>query len=69
MNNPVTIKKRKKLRHARHKREAMRYHAYLYSQKFHEDLKKGMQDFINKQVDMPSEFVDIVNQNFKELLY
>jgi len=56
--NPVTIKKRKKLRHARHKREADRF-----------VVVSALKEFIGKQKDMPSEFVDIVNKNFKELLY
>lgn len=66
--NPVTAKKRKKLRHARHKREAIRYHDYLNSPKAKEDLHRAIREFVDKQEDMPEEFVEIVNKNFNNLI-
>ena len=69
MNNPATIKRRKKLRIARHKREAIRHHNYVHSEKYEEDFIRAIKEFVNKQVDMPSEFAQIVNENYRELLY
>ena len=46
MNNPATIKRRKKLRIARHKREAVKYHEYTRSEKFEEDMRKGFREFV-----------------------
>jgi hypothetical protein len=56
--NPVTVKKRKKLRHARHKRESDRF-----------VVVSALTKFIKDQKDMPSEFAEIVNKNYRELLY
>ena len=73
MNNPATIKRRKKLRIAKHKREAVKYHNYTRSEKFEEDMRKGFKEFVDnmneRMVDMPSDIAEIVNKNFKELLY
>ena len=67
--NPSTTKRRKKLRIARNKRRAVRYHTYIHSEQAEIDLNKGIRDFINSQQDMPQEFAEIVNENYRELLY
>lgn len=57
MNNPATIKRRKKLRHARNKRKAMRYHNYLHSPQWEEDFKNAVKEFNkhNRPLDEPIE--------------
>lgn len=67
--NPSTTKRRKKLRIARNKRRAVRYHTYIHSEQAEIDLNKAMKDFVNNQQEMPREFAEIVNENHHELLY
>lgn len=67
--NPSTTKRRKRLRIARHKREAVRYHTYIHREQAEINLSKGIRDFIDSQQDMPKEFAEIVNENYRELLY
>ena len=67
--NPSTTKRRKKLRIARNKRKAVRYYTYIHSEQAEVDLNKWLRDFINNQQEMPKEFAEYINKNYRELLY
>ena len=56
--NPSTTKRRKRLRIARHKREAVRYYTYIHSEQGEIDLNKGLKAFVSGHSEMVSGNID-----------